>query len=162
MANNRLNYLTADDWVLIQAKAVRRIFKLGDEIIREGAWGDSIYIIRGGEASVELAGTGSRTIVAHLVPGDVCGDMAFLEQAKASAAVIAKAEEVEVDQISARSLAEIMEAFPRLASRFYRSLAVVLVQRLRVTTAELAREMALRDRPPAVFPLRLPKVENAD
>jgi CRP-like cAMP-binding protein len=146
MAGSRLQYLTADDWVLIQAKAVRRTFKLGDEIIRQGAWGDSIYIIRRGEASVELAGTGSRAIVAALGPGDICGDMAFLEQGKASAAVIAKEEVVEADEINAHELREVMEAFPRLASRFYRSLALVLVQRLRVTTGELAREMVLRDR----------------
>jgi len=145
MTSNRLRYLTVDDWVLIQAKAVRRTFKLGDEIIRQGEWGDSLYIIRRGEASVELAGTGSRAIVAVLGPEDVCGDMAFLEQGKASAAVIAKEEEVEVDEINAHELREVMEAFPRLASRFYRSLALVLVQRLRVTTGELAREMALRD-----------------
>jgi len=146
MAGNRLRYLTADDWVLLQAKAMRRTFKLGDEIIREGAWGDSIYIIRRGEASVELAGTGSRAIVATLGPEDVCGDMAFLERGKASAAVVAKEEEVEADQINAQELREIMEAFPRLASRFYRSLALVLVQRLRTTSGELAREMGLRDR----------------
>jgi CRP-like cAMP-binding protein len=162
MAGNRLNYLTADDWVLIQARAERRTFKLGDEIIREGAWGDSIYIIRRGKASVELAGTGSRAIVADLGPDDVCGDMAFLEQAKAGAAVIARDDEVEVDQISARALAEIMEAFPRLASRFYRSLALVLVQRLRITTRELAREMCLRDRPRSALSPTLPKVEIAD
>jgi CRP-like cAMP-binding protein len=146
MAGNRLRYLTVDDWVLIQAKAVRRTFKLGDEIIRQGEWGDSLYIIRRGEASVELAGTGSRAIVAVLGPEDVCGDMAFLEQGKASAAVIAKDEEVEVEELNAHEMREVMEAFPRLASRFYRSLALVLVQRLRVTTGELAREMALRDR----------------
>jgi CRP-like cAMP-binding protein len=146
MTGNRLRYLTADDWVLIQAKAVRRIFKLGDEIIRQGAWGDSIYIIRRGEACVELAGTGSRAIVAALGPEDICGDMAFLEKGKATAAVIAKDEEVEVDEVDAHELREILEAFPRLASRFYRSLALVLVQRLRATTGELAREMTLRDR----------------
>jgi CRP-like cAMP-binding protein len=146
MTGNRLRYLTMDDWVLIQAKAVRRTFKLGDEIIRQGVWGDSIYIIRRGEASVELAGTGSRAIVAALGPEDVCGDMAFLEQGKATATVIAKEEEVEVDEINAHALREILEAFPRLASRFYRSLALVLVQRLKATSNELAREMMLRDR----------------
>jgi CRP-like cAMP-binding protein len=146
MASNRLHYLTVDDWVLLQGKAVRRTFKLGDEIIRQGAWGDSIYIIRRGEASVELAGTGSRAIVATLGPEDVCGDMAFLEHGKATAAVIAREEEVEVDEINAHVLRALLEAFPRLASRFYRSLALVLVKRLRVTTGELAREMALRDR----------------
>ncbi len=60
--------------------------------------------------------------------------------------MVAKDEEVDVDEIKAIDLREIMEAFPRLASRFYRSLALVLVQRLRVTTGELAREMAMRDR----------------
>jgi CRP-like cAMP-binding protein len=82
--------------------------------------------------------------VASLEPEDVCGDMAFLEQGKATTAVIAKDEGVEVDVINARELREVLEAFPRLASRFYRSLA--LVQRLKATSAELAREMGLRDR----------------
>jgi CRP-like cAMP-binding protein len=130
MAGNRLQYLTPNDWVLFQAKAVRRTFRLGDEIIRQGAWGDSIYIIRRGEASVELAWTGSRAIVASLGPEDICGDMAFLEQSRATADVIAKDEQVEVDEINARELRGILEAFPSLASRFYRSLALVLVQRL--------------------------------
>src|SRR5580704_2396750 len=131
MTSNRLAYLTGDDWVLIRAKSVRRTFKLGEEIIRQGAWGDNLYIIRRGEASVELAGTGSRAIVAMLGPEDVCGDMAFLEQGKTTAAVIAKEEEVEVEEINTRELREVLEAFPRLASRFYRSLALVLVQRLK-------------------------------
>ena len=84
--------------------------------------------------------------MAALGPEDVCGDMAFLEQGKATATVVAKEEEVEVDEINAHALREILEAFPRLASRFYRSLALVLVQRLKATSNELAREMTLRDR----------------
>ncbi|MGB0079100.1 MAG: cyclic nucleotide-binding domain-containing protein [Candidatus Sulfotelmatobacter sp.] len=146
MTGNRLRYLTADDWVLIQARAIRRTFKLEEEIIRQGDWNGSIFIIRSGEASVELAGTGARAIVAALAPEDICGDMAFLEQGKATAAVVAKDEEVEADEIKAHALREVLEAFPRLASRFYRSLALVLVQRLKATSAELAREMMLRDR----------------
>jgi extracellular factor (EF) 3-hydroxypalmitic acid methyl ester biosynthesis protein len=135
MAGNRLRYLTADDWVLIQARAVRHTFKLGEEIIRQGEWGGSIYIIRRGQASVELAGTGTRAILAALGPEDICGDMAFLEQGKATAAVVAKDEQVEVDELRAYALREILEAFPRLASRFYRSLALVLMQRLKVTSS---------------------------
>jgi CRP-like cAMP-binding protein len=146
MAGNRLHYLTTNDWVLIQAKAVRRIFKLGEEIIRQGAVADSIYIIRRGQASVELAGTGSRAVVAMLGPDDICGDMAFLEKSGATAAVVAKDEEVEVDEIPAPELHAIFEAFPRLASRFYLSLALILAQRLRITSKELAREMSLHDR----------------
>ncbi|MGD1022320.1 MAG: cyclic nucleotide-binding domain-containing protein [Candidatus Sulfotelmatobacter sp.] len=146
MSSNRLQYLTQNDWVLIQAKASRRTFKLGEEVIQEGGWSDTIFIIRRGQASVELAGTGTRTIVASLGPEDICGEMAFLEQGRATAAVIASEEEVEVDEVGARELRAILKAFPGLASRFYLSLAVILAQRLRVTSKELAREMTLRDR----------------
>jgi CRP-like cAMP-binding protein len=125
---------------------VQRTFKLGDEIIRQGDWVDSLYVIRRGEVSVELADTGSRVIVATLGPGDICGDMAFLQQGKATAAVVAKDEEVEVEAINVHELRQILEAFPRLASRFYLSLALVLAQRLKATSRELAREMTLRDR----------------
>jgi CRP-like cAMP-binding protein len=146
MVGNGLHYLTSNDWTLIQAKAVLRTFKLGDEIIRQGDWVDSLYVIRRGEASVELAGTGSRVIVATLGPRDICGDMAFLEQGKATAAVVAKDDEVEVEAINVHELRQVLEAFPRLASRFYLSLALILAQRLKATSRELAREMTLRDR----------------
>jgi CRP-like cAMP-binding protein len=146
MAGNGLNHLTSNDWVLIQAKTMRRTFKLGEEIIREGEWVHSLYFIRSGEASVELAGTGSRAIVASLGPNDICGEISFLQQCKATAAVIASEEEVEVEEIHVEELRKILDAFPRLASRFYLSLAALLAQRLKEASRELAREMTLRDR----------------
>jgi CRP-like cAMP-binding protein len=146
MRSNSLQHLTANDWVLIQAKASRHNYPLGTEIVREGEWPKSIFIIRRGEASVELAASGTRTIVASLGPDDICGEMSFLEQGKATAAVIASTEEVEVDEVDSRELRALFVAFPGLASRFYQSLSMILAQRLRETSKELAREMALRDR----------------
>ena len=146
MAGKGLNYLSSNDWVLLRTKAVSCQFRLGEEIIREGDRLDSLYIIRRGEASVELAGTGSRTIVARLGPDDICGEMAFLEQTRASAAVIAKDLEVEVDKINVQELREILDAFPGMGARFYFSLALILSHRLKATSQELAREMRLRDR----------------
>ena len=145
VANNRLQDLTPNDWTLLSAKAHRRTFKLGEEIIREGSLGSSIFVIRQGYASVELAGTRSRSVIATLGPDDICGDMAFLEKGRAGAAVVAKDDSVEVDEIRADDLRDLFEAFPRLAFRFYRSLALVLARRLRDTSRELAREMTIRD-----------------
>jgi CRP-like cAMP-binding protein len=145
MAGKGLDYLSSNDWVLLRAKAVPCTFRLGEEIIREGDWLDSLYLIRRGEASVELAGTGSRSIVARLGPNDICGEMAFLEQTRASAAVVAKDLEVEVEKINAEELRETLEHFPGLGTRFYLSLALILSQRLKATSRELAREMRLRD-----------------
>jgi CRP-like cAMP-binding protein len=144
MAKNRLQYLTANDWVLITAKATRLTFSLGQEIIKQGVLGDTIYVIRSGEASVELTGTEFTTIVARLEPEDVCGDMAFLEKSAATAAVVAKDDVVEVDAIRGDDLRKLFESFPGLGARFYRSLALVLARRLRETSKHLAREKAAK------------------
>ena len=60
--------------------------------------------------------------------------------------MVTRDESVEVDQIDTRDLQEIFDAYSGLASRFYQSLALILAQRLRDTSRELAREMSLRDR----------------
>ncbi len=145
MNGHRLQYLTANDWVLIQAKATRRLFQLGEVIIHEGDSSNNLYIIRSGEASVELAATNSRTVLATLGPEDICGEIAFLEKGKATAAVVAKDDKVETDVISAKELRDLFDTFPGLASRFYQSLATLLAERLRLTSKELARAMMMRD-----------------
>lgn len=145
MPGNRLQCLTANDWVLIQANASRHTFRPGEEIIKEGERPGCVYIIRRGEAIVELAGNGSRVIVASLGPDDICGEMAFLERGKATASVVVSREEVEADEIASSELRELFAVFPGLASRFYLSLAVMLARRLRATSRELAREISLQD-----------------
>jgi extracellular factor (EF) 3-hydroxypalmitic acid methyl ester biosynthesis protein len=146
VSGNQLEFLTPNDWILLSAKAQRRTFRLGEEIVREGSLRGSVYIIRRGQASVELAATSSREVVAWLGPDDICGDMAFLAKGNATAAVVAKDEIVEADEFEADVLLEILESFPGLASRFYQSLALVLARRLRDTSRALAREMTSRDR----------------
>ena len=89
---------------------------------------------------MELEGTTSRAVIATLSAGDVFGEMAFLGDSTATAAVIAK-DEVEVDVIWAHDLRQLVAAFPGFGTRFYRSLAVILAQRLRQTSKELLREM---------------------
>ncbi len=140
MSRSTLQDLTRNDWTLIESKAKRISVTLGQEIIKEGARIDHLYVLRRGSASVELAGTTSRAVIATLVAGDVCGEMAFLGDSTATAAVVAK-EEGEVDAIWADDLRQLVSTFPGFGTRFYRSLAVLLAQRLRQTSKELLREM---------------------
>ena len=139
MARNTLEFLTQNDWVLISAKAARRRYSPGEEIIKEGARGEAVFILEQGAASVVLSSAGADAPVAQLGPGDICGDMAFLEKGRASASVVA-AEPVEAEVIPAAELEKLFDSFPGLAARFYRSLAVVLGRRLRDTSAQLGRE----------------------
>jgi len=145
MSGNRLQHLSPNDWTLINAKSARRNFKPGEQIIQQGDKPESVFIIRRGEASVELAGTNSKARLASLGAGDICGEIAFLEKGRTTAAVVAQGE-VEVDEINVHELRELFEAFPRLASRFYLSVALILAHRLKDTSRELARAMSAGDR----------------
>ena len=140
MPSSALQDLTRNDWTLIESKAKRISLKLGQEIIKEGARIDHLYVLRRGEASVELEGTTSRVVIATLSEGDICGEIAFLGDSTATAAVVAK-DEVEVDAIWADDLRQLVAVFPGFGTRFYRSLAIILPQRLRQTSKELLREM---------------------
>ena len=148
MPHSTLQDLTRNDWTLIESKAKRIDFKLGQRIIKEGARIDHLYVLRDGAASVELEGTTSRAVIATLTAGDVCGEMAFLGDSTATAEVVAK-DDVRVDAIWADDLRELIATFPGFGTRFYRSLAVILAQRLRQTSKELLREMTNKRLGPA-------------
>jgi CRP/FNR family transcriptional regulator, cyclic AMP receptor protein len=137
---NTLQDLTRNDWTLIESKAKRMRFNLGNEIIKEGSRVNYLYVLRSGSASVELAGTTSFAVIATLGADDVCGEMAFVGDSVATAAVVAK-DDVEVDAIWADDLRGLISTFPGLGARFYRSLAVILAQRLRATSKALLKEM---------------------
>jgi len=138
MAANTLDYLGEHDWVLMLARATRLTFKPGEEIIKEGAHGKAIYLIRKGRASVQMTRGDQRKEIATLEPGEICGDMSFITKSETSATVVAK-EELVADELDGKELEKLFESFPGVGLRFYHSLAVVLARRLRDTSATLAR-----------------------
>ncbi len=67
----------------------------------------------------------SQTASPEIGPGEICGEMSFLEDAVASANVTAH-QDVEAYHLDRATLESLFELFPHLASRFYRSLATNL------------------------------------
>jgi len=124
---NRLEYLTPNDWQLIVDRAKRAAFNKGDVLIQAGKQNKTVYLLVKGNARVEAS---SKAFIAQLEPGEVCGEMAFLENGVASASVTA-AEALEVCAIEWSALSDLFELYPHLGSRFYRSLAVNLSRRMR-------------------------------
>lgn len=122
-----LIYLTANDWALVADKATRVHFKKGDVMVHRGKRADGVYLLLKGMARVQIA---SQPMVRALGPGEICGEMSFLEDGPASANVIADSE-VEAYHLDRPTLQSVFELFPHLASRFYRSLATNLSRRLR-------------------------------
>ena len=103
-----LLYLTPNDWTLVADKAARIRFSKGHTIVNKGKKTNGVF----------------------LLPGEICGEMSFLEDAPASVNVVAQGD-VEAYQLDRATLEGLFEIFPHLASRFYRSLAANLSHRLR-------------------------------
>ena len=122
-----LVYLTANDWALVADKANRVHFKKGDILVERGKRADGVYLLLKGTARVQIP---FQATVPTIGPGEICAEMSFLEDAPASASVVAE-EEVEACHLDRLTLQSLFELFPHLASRFYRSLATNLSQRLR-------------------------------
>jgi CRP-like cAMP-binding protein len=122
-----LRYLTPNDWTLITDKAARVSFRKGQALVERGKKTDGVFLLLRGRARVHLP---SRAPSRMIGPGEICGEMSFLDEQPASASVVAE-EAVEVYHLDRATLLSLFELFPHLASRFYHSLAANLSHRLR-------------------------------
>jgi CRP-like cAMP-binding protein len=122
-----LVHLTANDWALVADKAVRVHFKKGEVMVEKGKKTNGVYLLLKGTARVHIPPQLRKTVIA---PGEICGEMSFLEDAAASTTVVTE-EDVEAYHLDRPTLEGLFELFPHLASRFYRSLVTNLSRRLR-------------------------------
>ena len=134
----RLEYLTANDWAFLRSKSRKMSFRPGEIIIRLNARPEALYILSSGCATVEVS---RGNVIARLTEGDICGEMAFIENNLASASVIAE-KDTEADAFHVSDLTEVFASFPHLEARFYKSLALLLSRRLRKTSGELAKALS--------------------
>jgi CRP/FNR family cyclic AMP-dependent transcriptional regulator len=131
----QLKFLTENDMALLRSIATRQTFKPREIIIAVNSKPKALYILTAGSATVELVRGKS---IARLGRGDICGEMAFLENSMASATVAAEAG-AEADVLALPEVERIFALYPHLQARFYKSLAVLLSQRLRATSSRLAK-----------------------
>lgn len=133
MMANTLKFLTIDDQALMIESSRRVAFPRGADVIKQGDdSGRALYTICSGVARVEVNGMA----IAHLGPGALIGEMAFLERSPASASVVAHTV-LGVDAIDSEHLHTLLASVPGFATRFYASLAALVSQRLR-TASHLA------------------------
>jgi CRP-like cAMP-binding protein len=131
-AKSGLEFLTPNDWILFFDRAKDLHFRNGERLLQHGKQTKIVHVVVKGYVRIEA---GARR-VATLGPGQVCGEMAFLENGVASANAIAEGEVV-TRSIEWSALTDLFEMFPHVASRFYQSLAVSLSQRLREQIAPI-------------------------
>jgi CRP/FNR family transcriptional regulator, cyclic AMP receptor protein len=131
-AKHGMVYLSSNDWTLIADKAVRLQFKAGDRIIVQGKRTHGVYLVIKGAAAVQIP---TQEIPPAIGPGEVCGEISFLDEQPATVDVVAK-EDVEAYYLDRSTLQSLFELFPHLGSRFYHSLAASLSRRLRELISE--------------------------
>ncbi len=143
------------DWML--DCGLKQEFAPGGLVVAEGTRPDAIFLIASGILSVFL-GVDGEGRVAVLGPGQIVGEMSFLEDRPSSASVAAL-ETSSVISLPASILRPKLEADPGFAGRFYHSIARLTSKRLRellgvvgrwsqetpsaaVTATEASRELA--------------------
>ncbi len=131
----QLKYLTANDMALLRTISRRQTFKPREIIIAINSRPNAMFLLISGVAAVEVM-RGSP--IAKLTAGDICGEMAFIENNAASASVVAETE-TEVYVLDLIKISETFVHHPHLEARFYKSLALLLSQRLRSTSGQLSK-----------------------
>lgn len=121
----------------LEAGEIQR-FRMGEQIVAEGAVGDALYLILKGQVRIHLAGgkimttlSGDDTLVAQY-EGDFFGEMAVLDHEPRSATVVAATDEVEVFRVSKDRLFTLFAADTEFQVVFLSNLARILSRRLRV------------------------------
>jgi small-conductance mechanosensitive channel/CRP-like cAMP-binding protein len=114
------------------AKRIR--FGKGEQIIRQGEQGDSMFILEQGQAEVLVQKDGYSLSVGGLSAGDCFGEMSLLTGEQRSATVVATVD-CEVVEIQKNTIAPLLREHPSLAN----SLSETLATRKATTETELAK-----------------------
>lgn len=127
----------------IAERIERRSFQQGEELVREGAMGSSVYFIGSGRCEVKKLLGGKVERLAVLEPGDLFGEMAVVDPQSRSASVVA-IEPVEAFILSAWEFREALHGSFRMTMQVLR----VLAERLRRLEEELSAARAAAASPP--------------
>ena len=126
--------LLAEEESFLLKSADTRIYEPDEVIVEEGARPDGIFAIERGSVRVIRRSQGDKRFeITHLGRLDVFGEMAFLDDAPASASVVAETE-VQALVITENMIRALLRGDPTFGRRFYHSLALTLAARLRLTT----------------------------
>lgn len=138
---NPFKFLRDAEWSVLLGKAEVQAFEPDAVILRENHKPGGIIVIRAGEVKVCRDHAGFQIELSEAGPGEIYGEMSFIEAEPANASVIAKTP-VELLYITHAQVQSIIRENPGFFGRFFQSLAWLLSQRLRETTGQVAIQRA--------------------
>ena len=132
--------MTEDQRKALAAVMTLRDLAQGEVVVREGDSDDHLYVVAsGGIAVVKAVGTDNEVTLSVLRPGDVVGELSFLDGALRYASLVAE-NGTRVLSLSRGDLEGLLDTNPHLVYRVMRAIVRVvheLQRRLSMQTAEL-------------------------
>jgi extracellular factor (EF) 3-hydroxypalmitic acid methyl ester biosynthesis protein len=137
MSEEFLRYLQpAEERFLLDAAPVKT-FAAGEVILEQNTQQRAILVIDEGAVRIERGRGKAEGILAILGPGEFFGEMSFIDGGPTSARVVANVP-TRLRMIDADTLDNLADVDPTFGARLYRSIAAILVERLRATSADLS------------------------
>lgn len=121
------------DGVRSQLQVTTRNLDEGNLLFREGDSGIEVYLVASGSLKISKIRNGCATTIKTIGPGEIVGEMAFLDRSKRSATVIA----AEPCSLVTINLDE-FQAYVDHQPFWFRRMIETLLERLRDTTSRLA------------------------
>jgi CRP-like cAMP-binding protein len=129
-----LDLLEDDERRRLLGPAQSQTFAPGEQLIGEGAGDVRLIVVRSGRARIEKDHLGGRVPIGHVGPGEVLGELSFLDRLPASASVIADTE-IEADVLEGADVDRLLVDVGALAAHVHRAMAITIAGRLRKADA---------------------------
>ena len=125
-------YFTDDERGRVERLGELRHVPEGQYLIRAGDTDSTLFAVEGGHLDIVANRDGSATTVATVGPGDVLGEVSFIDDSPRTVSVMA-GEATIVRAWNSRTLAEALAFEPQLLAKFSVAMCELLVERLRDT-----------------------------
>ena len=125
-------YFTEKEREKIEALAEVKKISEGSYLIRTGEKDSTLFAIEDGHIDIIAALDGKPSVVATIGPGDVLGEVSFIDDSPRSVSARA-GEEVTVRAWDKKKLSEMLAGEPKLMAKFAVAMSELLVERLRDT-----------------------------
>ena len=126
-------YFTDDERTRVEELGDVRKVREGDFLIRAGDTDSTLFAVEHGHLDIVANRDGNATVVATVGPGDVLGEVSFIDDSPRTVSVRAGEENAVVRGWNKKTLSEALAFDPQLLAKFSVALCELLVERLRDT-----------------------------
>jgi CRP-like cAMP-binding protein len=136
MADKRFfTFLEPAEEEALLAAATVKVFKRGELVLAQNVALRAMFVIDSGSVRIERDNGGKKVELAILAAGELFGEMSFVDGERTSASVVAR-EVTQIRIVDIGIVDNLDQTDPTFASRLYRSIAAILVNRVRTTSLD--------------------------